>query len=265
MIKQLEWEASMRREETEILAQKLAERVKAVERANQQVTDTNNYLEVVMRQNVARVKELTEELDLTKRNLDNTKKNGGKESNLYTKVERVNMSPNFGQRPFNLAALGANGVNREVSLVSRQESVHNSRHREVYIPPHRRLNKPDKGWWRKGTNKLKLKPLWIQTDRERPNTEETESEATQFKVTKDEGAKVNGNNKEDKSEGNREQINVTLEQTGKPSILSILSEQIKKSLEEIEQSKFRLQRILNRRIPTSEVKYTTTKDEEKKR
>ena len=145
MVKQLEWEASMRREETEILAQKLAERVKAVEMANQQVTDTNNYLEVVMRQNVARVKELTEELDLTKRNLDNTKKNGGKESNLYTKVERVNMSPNFGQSPFNLAALGANGVNREVSLVSRQESVHNSRHREVYIPPHRRLNKPDKG------------------------------------------------------------------------------------------------------------------------
>ena len=51
----------------------MAERVRAVE-ANQQVIDTNNNLEVAKRQNTQRVKELTKELNMTKRKLDNCEK-----------------------------------------------------------------------------------------------------------------------------------------------------------------------------------------------
>jgi len=145
VVGQLELETSKRREETEMLARKLAERVRAVEVANQQVIDTNNDLEVVKRQNIARVKELTKELNLTKRKLDNIEKSGGRESSpglssssrcsssssLHKEVERVDLSPSSGHSPSNLAVLGTNGVSRKVSQVSLQEPVHDSRHREV--------------------------------------------------------------------------------------------------------------------------------------
>ena len=74
IVGQLEEETSKRREETEMLARKLAERVRAVEVANQQVIDTNNNLDVAKRQNTQRVKELTKELNMTKRKLDNCEK-----------------------------------------------------------------------------------------------------------------------------------------------------------------------------------------------
>jgi len=145
VVGQLELETSKRREETEMLARKLAERVRAVEVANQEVIDTNNDLEVVKRQNIARVKELTKELNLTKRKLDNIEKSGGRESSpglssssrcsssssLHKEVERVDLSPSSGHGPSNLAVLGTNGVSRKVSQVSLQEPVHDSRHREV--------------------------------------------------------------------------------------------------------------------------------------
>ena len=57
-----------------MLARKLAEIVSSVEVDNQQVIDTYNDLEVVERQNLVRVKELTKELNLTKRKLDNLEK-----------------------------------------------------------------------------------------------------------------------------------------------------------------------------------------------
>jgi len=72
-------ETSKRRKETEMLARKLAEIVSSVEVDNQQVIDTYNDLEVVERQNLVRVKELTKELNLTKRKLDNLEKGGGRE------------------------------------------------------------------------------------------------------------------------------------------------------------------------------------------
>ena len=122
VVEQLELENSKRREETEMLARKLAERVRAAEVANQQVIDTNNDLEVVKRQNTARVKELTKELNLTKRKLDNIEKSGGGEGS-----------------PFNLAVLGTN----EVSQVSVQEPVHGSRHREVHGESINSLKLPD--------------------------------------------------------------------------------------------------------------------------
>merc|ERR1719481_311570 len=58
----LEEEASTRREETELLARKLAEKTRASEADRQQVIDVSAEMEVVKRQNVARIRELTKEL-----------------------------------------------------------------------------------------------------------------------------------------------------------------------------------------------------------
>jgi len=146
VVGQLEEETSKRREETEMLARKLAERVRAVEVANQQVIDTNNDLEVVKRKNMVRVKELTKELNLTKRKLDNLEKGGGRESSpglstssrcsssnsLHKEVERGEVSPSTGHSPTSLGVQMTNGQGRKVSQTSLQEAMlTDTRHREV--------------------------------------------------------------------------------------------------------------------------------------
>jgi len=146
VVGQLELETSKRREETEMLARKLAERVRAVEVANQQVIDTNNDLEVVKRQNMVRVKELTKELNLTKRKMDSLEKGGGRESSpglsissrcsssssLHKEVERVEMSPGTGHSPTSLGVQHSNGQSRKVSQTSLQDvGQSDTRHREV--------------------------------------------------------------------------------------------------------------------------------------
>ena len=109
-------ETSKKRKETEMLARKLAEIVSSVEVDNQQVIDTYNDLEVVERQNLVRVKELTKELNLTKRKLDNLEKGGGRErssglssrcssnNSLHKEVEREleEVSPGIGHSPSSL-------------------------------------------------------------------------------------------------------------------------------------------------------------------
>ena len=109
-------ETSKKRKETEMLARKLAERVRSVEVDNQQVIDTCNDLEVVKRQNLVRVKELTKELNLTKRKLDNLERGGGRErssglssrcssnNSLHKEVEREleEVCPGIGHSPSSL-------------------------------------------------------------------------------------------------------------------------------------------------------------------
>eukprot|EP00090_Calanus_glacialis_P038399 TRINITY_DN6701_c0_g1_i4.p1 TRINITY_DN6701_c0_g1~~TRINITY_DN6701_c0_g1_i4.p1 ORF type:complete len:807 (+),score=340.83 TRINITY_DN6701_c0_g1_i4:80-2500(+) len=146
VVGQLEEETSKRREETEMLARKLAERVRAVEVANQQVIDTNNELDVVKRQNLGRVKELTKELNLTKRKMDNLEKGGGRESSpglstssrcsssnsLHKEVERGDVSHGTGHSPTSLGLQITNGQGRKVSQTSLQEAVQtDARQREV--------------------------------------------------------------------------------------------------------------------------------------
>ena len=67
----LEEEASKRKEETELLARKLAEKTRAGELDRQAVIDIRAEMDVVKRQNQARLKELTKELAATKKKLDN--------------------------------------------------------------------------------------------------------------------------------------------------------------------------------------------------
>jgi len=147
VVGQLEEETSKRREETEMLARKLAEKVRAVEIANQEVIDSNNDLEVVKRQNTLRVKELTKELNITKRKLDSLERVGrecspglstssrcSSSSSLHKDVERADLSPGvgLGHSPTSLS-VGNNGLGRKVSQTSLQEAVQteSSRQREV--------------------------------------------------------------------------------------------------------------------------------------
>merc|ERR1719319_2085595 len=58
----VEEEASRRREETELLARKLAERTRSSETDRQAVIDVRAEMEVVKRQNQSRLRELTKEL-----------------------------------------------------------------------------------------------------------------------------------------------------------------------------------------------------------
>ena len=69
-LQQLESESCKRREETELLARKLAEKVKLLETANQKVIDAKNDVDVVKRQNQARVRELNKELVSVKKRLE---------------------------------------------------------------------------------------------------------------------------------------------------------------------------------------------------
>ena len=69
--RKLEEESSKRKEETELLARKLAEKTRAGEVDRQAVIDVRAEMEVVKRQNQARLKELTKELAATKKKLDN--------------------------------------------------------------------------------------------------------------------------------------------------------------------------------------------------
>ena len=69
-LQQLESESCKRREETELLARKLAEKVKMLETANQKVIDAKNDVDVVKRQNQARVRELNKELVSVKKRLE---------------------------------------------------------------------------------------------------------------------------------------------------------------------------------------------------
>ena len=62
VITELEDERAKRKEETELLARKLAEKVKALETASQRVIDANNEVEVLRRKNQGRVRELSKEL-----------------------------------------------------------------------------------------------------------------------------------------------------------------------------------------------------------
>ena len=75
----LESESGKRREETELLARKLAEKVKALDVANQKVIDANNDVEVVRRQNQARVRELSKELQSVKKRLEAAEARGQRE------------------------------------------------------------------------------------------------------------------------------------------------------------------------------------------
>jgi len=148
VVGQLEEETSKRREETEMLARKLAEKVRAVELANQQVIDSNNDLEVVKRQNTLRVKELTKELNITKRKLDNIERGGGRESSpglstssrcsssssLHKDAERSDLSPGVGpgHSPTSLTVTNTNGLGRKISQTSLQDAVQTeTRQREV--------------------------------------------------------------------------------------------------------------------------------------
>ena len=62
VITELEDERAKRKEETELLARKLAEKVKALETASQRVIDANNEVDVLRRKNQGRVRELSKEL-----------------------------------------------------------------------------------------------------------------------------------------------------------------------------------------------------------
>ena len=55
VVRQLDIERAKRKEETELLAKKLAEKVKALETASQSVVDANNEVDVVRRQNQVEV------------------------------------------------------------------------------------------------------------------------------------------------------------------------------------------------------------------
>ena len=66
----LDTEVAKRKDETQLLARKLAEKVKALETATMKVIDANNDVEVVRRQNQARVRELSKELNSLKKRLE---------------------------------------------------------------------------------------------------------------------------------------------------------------------------------------------------
>jgi len=67
---QLEMETSKRREETEMLARKLAEKTRSCDSHSQSSVDSKAELEVVKRKNQQRLRELTKELSSTKKKLD---------------------------------------------------------------------------------------------------------------------------------------------------------------------------------------------------
>jgi len=70
-----------RKMDTELLARKLAEKTKALEVANQEVIDSQNEIDVIKRQNLVRLKELSKELSSTKRQLESVERSeGGRES-----------------------------------------------------------------------------------------------------------------------------------------------------------------------------------------
>ena len=77
----LEEETIKRKEETELLARKLAEKTRAGEVDKQAVVDVRAEMEVVKRQKEARLKELTKELAATKKKLESLS-NGLEESSL---------------------------------------------------------------------------------------------------------------------------------------------------------------------------------------
>merc|ERR550539_1254635 len=70
VITELEEERAKRKGETELLARKLAEKVKALETASQRVIDANNEVEVLRRKNQGRVRELSKELASMKKKMD---------------------------------------------------------------------------------------------------------------------------------------------------------------------------------------------------
>merc|ERR1719319_676551 len=72
----VEEEASRRREETELLARKLAERTRSSETDRQAVIDVRAEMEVVKRQNQSRLRELTKEL-ARKREEEEEEERGG--------------------------------------------------------------------------------------------------------------------------------------------------------------------------------------------
>eukprot|EP00092_Neocalanus_flemingeri_P040426 GFUD01044027.1.p1 GENE.GFUD01044027.1~~GFUD01044027.1.p1 ORF type:complete len:857 (+),score=378.83 GFUD01044027.1:68-2638(+) len=146
VVGQLEVETSKRQEETEMLARKLAERVRAVEVANQQVIDTNNDLDVEKRRNMVRVKELTKELNLTKKKMDSLEKGGGRESSpglstssrcsssnsLHKELETVELSPGTGHSTTSLVVQHNSQLSKKVSQTSLQDAGQpDTRHREV--------------------------------------------------------------------------------------------------------------------------------------
>jgi len=79
VVLQLENERTKRKEETELLAKKLAEKVKALETAGQNVVDANNEVDVVRRQNQARVRELSKELSAVKKRLEMAERDSGQD------------------------------------------------------------------------------------------------------------------------------------------------------------------------------------------
>merc|ERR1719348_2472541 len=79
VVQLLDIERSKRKEETELLAKKLAEKVKALETASQSVVDANNEVDVVRRQNQARVRELSKELSSVKKRLEVAERDSGQE------------------------------------------------------------------------------------------------------------------------------------------------------------------------------------------
>jgi len=141
---QLENERIKRKEETELLARKLAEKVKAVEVANQQVVDAHNDLDVVKRQNLVRVRELTKELTTIKRKLDSldrgcresspglsTSSRCSSSSSLHKDFEKSENSQSSGNSPSSLGLSVNNGHVRKLSQTSLSEPIcTETRHRE---------------------------------------------------------------------------------------------------------------------------------------
>ena len=100
----LQTETQKRREETELLARKLAEKVKSLETANQKVIDANNEVEVVRRQNQGRVRELTKELAAVKRRLEAAAGGGEGEGSpgqlsVSSQLSRCSSSSSLGREP----------------------------------------------------------------------------------------------------------------------------------------------------------------------
>ena len=100
----LQTETQKRREETELLARKLAEKVKSLDTANQKVIDANNEVEVVRRQNQGRVRELTKELATVKRRLDAAAGGGEGEGSpgqlsVSSQLSRCSSSSSLGREP----------------------------------------------------------------------------------------------------------------------------------------------------------------------
>jgi len=141
-------EKRQRKEETELLAKKLAEKVRSVTVADQQVIDAKNDLEVFKRQNVLRVKELTKELNASKKKIDSFEKCAresspglsissrcSSSSSLHKEIERGDISPaKKSSSTANLGSPSSNEINRKLSQSSIPEVGQTNRAKDCDPP-----------------------------------------------------------------------------------------------------------------------------------